>query len=185
MSRTEIHVEGMVCQSCVQNIEQNLSKVSGVSEVSVSLEEKLARVAYDPALTNPQQLAEEIEDLGFEATPPPSSVAVAKNTCTIGVGGMTCQSCVDNIESGLRKIAGVQSVTVSLKKAKAFIIYNGSEATVDDFKTAIEDMRFIVTGVFFCTYYCTRDQLSSPRFILKHEANFNIAKYLCWLGTLK
>ena len=125
MSRTEIHVEGMVCQSCVQNIEQNLSKVSGVS---VSLEEKLARVAYDPVLTNSQQLAEKIEDLKFKATPPPSSIPVAKNTCTIGVGGMTCQWCVDNIESALQKIAGVQSVTVSLKKAKAFITYNGSEA---------------------------------------------------------
>ena len=144
MARTEIHVEGMVCRNCAQNIEQNLLKVRGVSEVSVSLEEKLARVAYDPALTNPQQLAEEIEEAGFEATPPPSSSAVPKNTCTIRVGGMTCQSCVELLENGIGEINGVDSVAVSLEKGVAVIVYERTLTSVEDFKEVIENMGYLV-----------------------------------------
>jgi Cu+-exporting ATPase len=145
MATVNIRVEGMVCQSCVQNIEQNLSKKDGVSRVAVSLEEKLARVTYDAAVTNPQELADEIEDLGFEAMLP--SVAAssgASRTCTIGVGGMTCHSCVSLIEGGLGEIAGVESAAVSLEKEQAVIVFNPSMAGIEDFKTAIDDMGFIV-----------------------------------------
>ena len=139
MSHVEIQVEGMVCVNCVHNIEQNLSKAEGVNRVSVSLEEKLARVDYDPSLTTPQQLANEIEELGFEATPPSSS-----DTCTIGVGGMTCGSCVAAIESGLCEMNGVQSVAVSLEKEEAVVVYDASLARTEDFKTAIENMGYTV-----------------------------------------
>ena len=135
----------MVCQSCVQNIEQNLSKKDGVSKISVSLEEKLARVTYDAAVTNPQELADEIEDLGFEAMlPSVSASSSTSRTCTIGVGGMTCHSCVSLIEDGVGVIAGVESVAVSLEKEQAVIVFNPSMASVEDFKTAIDDMGFIV-----------------------------------------
>ena len=147
MATVNIRVEGMVCQSCVQNIEQNLSKKDGVNKVSVSLEEKLARVTYDAAVTNPQELADEIEDLGFEAMLPSvsSSSGTSSKTCTIGVGGMTCHSCVSLIEGGLGEIAGVESVAVSLEKEEAVIVFNPSKANIEDFKTAIDDMGFIVT----------------------------------------
>lgn len=137
----------MVCQNCVQIIERNISKTKGVEDISVSLKENMAMIVYDPQFTSPQQLAEEIEELGFEATPlsapaPPRG----KDTCQIEVGGMTCNSCVTLIESGLGKMVGVESATVSLEKGRAVVLYDSAKAKAEDFETAIEDMGFIVTG---------------------------------------
>ena len=154
VSHVDIKVEGMVCQSCVQTIEGNVSKKKGVKEIKVSLKEKLASVTYDPRLTNPRRVADSIEDLGFEATPQVGGVALASYTVSntnlvsnIGVDGMTCHSCVNLIETGIGELGGVDSVRVSLEKKLATIAYDSSKASTEEFKTAIEDMGFIVTGI--------------------------------------
>lgn len=154
LSHVNIMVEGMVCQSCVQNIEENLSTEKGVKEIKVSLKEKSASVMYDPRITNPRRLADNINDMGFEATPVisesalnGSSTASTDLVSTVGIDGMTCHSCVSLIESGIGEIKGVYLVTVSLEKKVATIVYDSTKASTEDFGTAIEDMGFIVTGI--------------------------------------
>lgn len=65
---TLISIDGMTCQSCVRNITENISKKSGIVKILVSLEDKSATVQYDNSLTNPVQIAEMIEDMGFDAS---------------------------------------------------------------------------------------------------------------------
>ena len=64
----DIAVEGMVCQSCVSNIQSNISTVNGVRSVAVSLADKTAKIVYDSALITVKELCTAIEDLGFEAS---------------------------------------------------------------------------------------------------------------------
>ena len=153
ISHVDIKVEGMVCQSCVQNIEENISEKKGVKEIKVSLKEKLASVTYDPRLTNPRRVADSIEDMGFEATPLISEAAINSSSIaehsnlmsTIGIDGMTCHSCVSLIETGIGEMDGVESVRVSLENKLATIAYDSSKASTENFKSAIEDMGFLVT----------------------------------------
>lgn len=63
-----INVDGMTCQSCVRNITENISSKAGVVNILVSLEDKSATVQYDNSLTSPNQVAEMIEDMGFDAS---------------------------------------------------------------------------------------------------------------------
>ena len=152
LSQVEIKVEGMVCKSCVDNIEGNISEKKGVKEIKVSLKEKLARVTYDVALTNPRQISEDIEDMGFDAVPlvagaAPAIDAITKvNTVgTVGIDGMFCHSCVSLIESGVGELDGVVSVRVSLEKKMARIVYDSSKVNMEVFKSTIEDVGFLVT----------------------------------------
>ena len=155
VSHVDIKVEGMVCQSCVDNIEENLSTKKGVKTIKVSLKDKLASVTYDPKITNPRRVADAIDDMGFEAAPLISEEVLqglmaspsTGVTILVGVDGMTCHSCVSLIESGLDEIDGVNSAKVSLERKEATIIYDSSKASAEDFKTAIEDMGFIVTTI--------------------------------------
>ena len=154
---TCIGVEGMVCKSCVDNIETNVSKVDGVYNVKVSLDEKNAKIIYDPKLLDPNKLAAKIDDLGFEATVSDSSVCVVERskspeqgvlrTCYVGIDGMTCKSCVHLIESTLGDKEGVVSVQVSLALKEGTIEYNDALITRDGVTMAIDDMGFIVTYV--------------------------------------
>lgn len=61
----QIPVEGMVCGACVANVKRGLKSQKGVEEVEVSLEQRQARVRYESTVTNPQQLAKIIRDLGY------------------------------------------------------------------------------------------------------------------------
>ena len=95
-----IGVEGMVCKSCVNNIEGNVGKMNGVASVKVSLEEKKAVVEYEPSKVSPRQLCTAIEDLGFEAKLQAAKLGSGQNErivagwLNIGIEGVTCHSIV-------------------------------------------------------------------------------------------
>ncbi len=82
-------VTGMTCASCVATIEKGLSKLPGVSGVNVNLASEKVAIEYDPDKVDTKVLMDTISDVGY-------GVAVAKTT--FSVGGMTCASCVANIE---------------------------------------------------------------------------------------
>ncbi len=50
----------------------------------------------------------------------------AQDTLDLGVGGMTCASCVGRVERALRKVPGVQDATVNLALERAHIVYDPS-----------------------------------------------------------
>ena len=57
---------------------------------------------------------------------------------TIGVGGMTCASCVARVERALKKVPGVDAATVNLATEKATVTYDGASAGVEVLLDAIE-----------------------------------------------
>ncbi|KAA8589017.1 hypothetical protein FQN60_010362 [Etheostoma spectabile] len=159
-SVVNIHIEGMTCNSCVQSIEGMISQRKGVMSAQVSLADHQGTFEYDPLLTTPEELREAIEDMGFDAflpetnslLPAPncsllksSSLAHSKDKeldsdlhketpqgrngdshskCFIQIGGMTCASCVANIERNLKNEHGIYSVLVALMASKAEVRYN-------------------------------------------------------------
>ncbi|XP_040904531.1 copper-transporting ATPase 1 [Toxotes jaculatrix] len=159
-SVVDIHIEGMTCNSCVQSIEGMISQRKGVVSAKVSLADHQGIFEYDPLLTTQEELREAIEDMGFDAflpetnsllpAPDPSlskssCLAPVKDKeldsdlhkeapqglnkdkhskCYIQIGGMTCASCVANIERNLKNEPGIYSVLVALMASKAEVRYN-------------------------------------------------------------
>src|SRR3954467_3386260 len=60
-------------------------------------------------------------------------------TLTIGVGGMTCASCVARVERAINKVPGVDSATVNLATEKATVSYDPAQSPVGTILGAIED----------------------------------------------
>ena len=147
-----VYVEGMTCQSCVRNIEGNISVKPGVKFIKVSLEENNAKVVYDPLITSPVELRDAIDDMGFDATliapireDSNQQDQVAKPTravVKIKVEGMTCQSCVKSIEGHMSDKAGIYSIKVTLEKEEAVVEYDPNLATPEQLRDGIEDMGF-------------------------------------------
>ena len=141
---TRITVKGMTCQSCVKTIESCVSKLSGVQDVKVSLEDGEAVIKYNPTLADPGMLREAIDDAGFEASLPSalSSPTNEVQTVTINVEGMTCNSCVKTIEQNINLHTGVHSVVVSLDDKMAKVCYAPAKVTAEQLRDAIDDMGF-------------------------------------------
>uniref|UniRef100_A0A8C6NT37 P-type Cu(+) transporter n=1 Tax=Nothobranchius furzeri TaxID=105023 RepID=A0A8C6NT37_NOTFU len=135
-----IHIEGMTCNSCVQSIESVIAQRKGVMSAKVSLVDHQGTFEYDPLLTTPEELRAAIQDIDFDATLPGKSVAGAvtnsllpapdghtgdtPSKCFIQVGGMTCASCVSNIERNVKNEPGIYSVLVALMASKAEVRFN-------------------------------------------------------------
>ncbi|XP_029941927.1 LOW QUALITY PROTEIN: copper-transporting ATPase 2-like [Salarias fasciatus] len=143
-----VWIGGMTCGSCVRSIEGRISELEGVRSIRVSLQEEKGTVTFDPGLTDPELLRAAIEDMGFDASlhesarredgprpvtsdpsQPAGSASAASSPqakvqkCFIRVTGMTCASCVSNIERHLLRHQGVVSVLVSLMAGKAEVKY--------------------------------------------------------------
>lgn len=65
MAKETIKVNGMTCGHCKASVEGALTKVAGVSEATVSLENKEVVVEFEEGKVSLEQLKEEIEDIGF------------------------------------------------------------------------------------------------------------------------
>ena len=126
-------VEGMTCASCAQNIEKGLGKLPGVSKAVVNLTTEKAAVEYDPDQTKPEQFAKTITDLGY---------GVVKDSVILNLTGMTCASCVQNIEKGLRKLDGVIKVSVNLTTEKGYVVYDSSKVSIKDIIKVVTDIGY-------------------------------------------
>lgn len=63
----EISIEGMSCMSCVANVKKTLSDVDGIHEVKVNLENKNARLQYNPHIISIDKISQTIDGIGYKA----------------------------------------------------------------------------------------------------------------------
>ncbi|XP_055894274.1 copper-transporting ATPase 1-like isoform X2 [Biomphalaria glabrata] len=148
----DLRVEGMTCQSCVKNIEGHMFTIPGILNIKVSLENNTAHVNYDPAVTDPSKIAQQIEDMGFSASvllstnpivPMPSPSASSQTaTLDLNVDGMSCQSCVKKIEGHISTKPGILNIQVNLDNKSAHVTYNPSLTNPTKVVQQIEDMGF-------------------------------------------
>lgn len=104
-------IEGMSCASCVGRVEAELKKVPGVGTVSVNLATERADVRADGPLDR-AALVKAVEAAGY-------TVRVA--TIELSIDGMTCASCVGNVERALKAVPGVTDATVNLATERASV----------------------------------------------------------------
>uniref|UniRef100_A0A8C5LQI8 Copper-transporting ATPase 2 n=1 Tax=Leptobrachium leishanense TaxID=445787 RepID=A0A8C5LQI8_9ANUR len=136
-----VHVTGMTCASCVSNIERNLQKKHGIISVLVSLMSGRAEIRYQPDKIQPFEIAQLINNLGFGAAVMEDHTA-ADGVIELNVTGMTCASCVHNIESRMRRTAGILQVTVTLATSKAKIKFEPEVIGPRDIIQLIQDIGF-------------------------------------------
>uniref|UniRef100_A0A8C0JH76 P-type Cu(+) transporter n=1 Tax=Canis lupus dingo TaxID=286419 RepID=A0A8C0JH76_CANLU len=163
----QLRVDGMHCQSCVLNIEENIGQLPGVQNVQVSLENRTAQVQYDPSCVTAGALQRAIEALppgnfkvslpaaaaGSEtgnrfsacAAPAPAPRTPAPGRCDtvmLAIVGMTCASCVQSIEGLISQREGVQQISVSLAEGTAVVLYDPSIIGPEELRAAVEEMGF-------------------------------------------
>ncbi|XP_034033873.1 copper-transporting ATPase 2 [Thalassophryne amazonica] len=136
-----ICITGMTCASCVAHIEKYLLTHKGIISVLVSLMGGKAEVKYDARVKSAADVCWLIEDIGFDAK------LIEDNTVTCGkmsltVTGMTCASCVHNIESKLTATKGILSASVALSTKKAQIHFDPEEVGPRDVIKIIENLGF-------------------------------------------
>ncbi len=129
-SRLDLPITGMSCASCAAHIEEGLSQLKGVVSASVNFAAEKATVIYDKSLASVDDFVGVVEDLGY-------GVSVSK--ITLPVKGMSCASCVENVQKTLSSLDGVVSASVNFATERATIEYFPSQVGIREFKKAVRD----------------------------------------------
>ena len=141
-----ISISGMTCDSCVKSVHSCISNLPGVTAVTVSLAQGMARVALSGHVTTAADIAAAVNDIGFDASvfqPPAANSTVTASSApnaevVIAIRGMHCNSCTHAIEGQLSRASGVHSVVVSLLDETAKIRYNAQLVSADQLKQLVE-----------------------------------------------
>ncbi|XP_008070485.1 copper-transporting ATPase 2 isoform X4 [Carlito syrichta] len=136
-----LQIKGMTCASCVSNIERNLQKEAGILSVLVALMAGKAEVKYSPEVIQPLRIAQLIQDLGFEAAIM-EDYAGSLGDIELIITGMTCASCVHNIESKLTRTNGITYTSVALATSKALVKFDPEIIGPRDIVKIIEEIGF-------------------------------------------
>lgn len=152
ISLVRLPINGMTCQSCVRNIESNIRTKPGIVSIKVNLSEKASYIEYDANITDPYQIANDIDDMGFECTyevqdADPIAAKIINGqksvaSARIHINGMTCQSCVRNIEGHIGTKPGIEAIKVSLEQNMAFVDYHEDVVNASNIADMIDDMGF-------------------------------------------
>ena len=67
LQSVDLQVEGMTSEADAAQVEEGLRKVPGVASVRVEVSAGTARVTFNPAQTNPDQLVAAVARAGFRA----------------------------------------------------------------------------------------------------------------------
>ncbi|KAF9355705.1 hypothetical protein BGX26_006249 [Mortierella sp. AD094] len=135
----QLSIQGMTCASCVASIERSLKGEPGLVSIKVALLAERATIEYIEGQITPREIADKIDEIGFEASP---IIERSKDSVDLQVFGMTCASCVNSIEGELRKMPGIISASVSLTLQSAKVEYDNQILGVRDIVERIEDMGF-------------------------------------------
>jgi len=65
MKTIKIQLETLTCPSCINKIEGVLNKQNGVDDAKVMFNSSKVKVTYNEEETNPKELSEIIEKLGY------------------------------------------------------------------------------------------------------------------------
>jgi P-type Cu+ transporter len=80
-SRTvTLPVSGMTCAACQSHVERALRSTPGVSEATVNLLTNSARVAFNPAIAEPESLIAAVREAGYDAFLPAGSDSTPPDT---------------------------------------------------------------------------------------------------------
>jgi Cu+-exporting ATPase len=109
-SEVRIGVRGMTCASCVARVEKVLARQPGVESAAVNLATESATVRFGRAEV--PDLIAAVHKAGYEPV---------VERAELGIGGMTCASCVSRVERALHKVPGVIEASVNLATSTAAV----------------------------------------------------------------
>ena len=145
VATTTVAVEGMTCGACTAAVEGGFNGVDGVLKFNISLLAERAVITHDVTKLTSEQIAEIIEDRGFDATVLSTQLETAElkasgsSTAQFRVYGCSDAATAQALEASLRGLTGVTSASLSMATDRLTVTYQanviGLRAIVENIET--------------------------------------------------
>lgn len=147
VATTTVAIEGMTCGACTSAVEGGFKDVPGLLQFNISLLAERAVVVHDTTKLSPDQIAEIIEDRGFDAKIISSQRGAQEQSTTsrsvqLKLFGLPDSSSATALEDVLRVLRGVNSAIVNLSTSRANVSYKPSMIGVRALVEATENLGY-------------------------------------------
>ncbi|MDR1128310.1 MAG: heavy metal translocating P-type ATPase, partial [Treponema sp.] len=170
MENGTLSIGGMTCAACAGRIERTVKKIEGVSTATVNLASEKLFVEYDAA-PRLATIKEAVAKIGYEVLEKP------KAALSIPIGGMTCAACAARVEKAIRRLNGIESVSVNLATEKAAVSYDPQLVRLPAIREVIEKAGYKALD-FSRKEAADEDQMRKERDIRILKTKFIIAASL-------
>ncbi|MDP0589936.1 MAG: heavy metal translocating P-type ATPase [Candidatus Endonucleobacter bathymodioli] len=157
----QLLISGASCSACVTKIEQSLSTVAGVLEVSVNLLDWRATV-IGQALS--KDLITAVERLGYRAS------IIQPMSLQFSIPSMHCASCVNTIEQAVRLLPGVKIANASIVDKLVTVEGSVNPARVLDALNKAGYPGILIDSDEFHFHHNEQEDKLRYRYLLKHTA---------------
>ncbi|MGI2336722.1 MAG: heavy metal translocating P-type ATPase [Dehalogenimonas sp.] len=161
-----LFIGGMTCAACVRHLESALKTVTGVSTVTVNLATGKALVEYNPETATLADLKKAVEDMGYSA---------AFDNAKLTITGMTCASCVKNVERTIGNLPGVYRIVVNLSTGSALIEYAPAVTSLAEIIGYVKELGFSAVEKIEGQAALDQEQAAREEEIKKQKRNLIIA----------
>jgi len=134
MAKRTFSITGMTCAACARAIERSVSKVDGVKSASVNFATEKLTVEFDEGKVDLSRIKEAVGKAGYGVQ---EDEEPNRREVSIPIGGMTCAACAKAIERAIKRLPGVDEVSVNLATEKARVVYNPAMVRLSEIKQAI------------------------------------------------
>lgn len=126
-------ITGMTCAACAKAVERVTKKMDGVYDQSVNIATEKLKIEYDNSKVSFDDIKQVVEKAGYGIIKEESNKKI-----DMKIDGMTCAACAKAVERVVKKLDGVESISVNIATDKANIDYNPSKVKLSQIKAAIE-----------------------------------------------
>jgi Cu+-exporting ATPase len=131
--RVVLDIGGMSCVTCSQLIEKQLSKLKGVTKVTVNFAAEKAVVDYNPSMVDQKTIEATISEVGYR---------VIHANIALKIGGMSCVTCAQTIEKALNATMGIYKAGVNFALETATVEYNPEQISLEGIKKVVRDVGY-------------------------------------------
>lgn len=133
MEKKTITLTGMTCASCARAVERSVSKLEGINHANVNFATEKLLIEFDENQANLDLIKNAVKKAGYGVVEEENQ----KKEVMIPISGMTCASCALAVERALKKMNGINEVSVNFASEKAKVIYDPSLTRMSQLKNTI------------------------------------------------
>ena len=121
-------IHGLHCHDCADKVEEEVSKLRGLTKVKVDYKTTQINLIYDPEVVDREVIMAKIQSLGYQIEG--ASKGKEVKLTTFRLGGLDCGDCAAKLEKQIGTLKGVKSAKVNFGTAKMVVEHNISEAEI-------------------------------------------------------
>ena len=133
-------IEGLDCPDCALKLEQSLSKIPGVTWVSINFATSKIWFEYEPEEVNRDQVLAAVRRAGYRVREPEiAAVTPAASRSSFLLKGLDCPDCAAKLQESISRLAGVDEAIVNFANATLLVRHDPEKTGRADILAAVEE----------------------------------------------